>query len=144
MKCSLLLFLLVFLPFSSSDSSCTCSCKDTRMEELGSATWKMMHSLAYNYPHQPAFHLKYAWYNVFELLVHNYPCQTCRDHLWDNIERYGVHVANRTDLSMWLCWLHNDVNKQRNKQVYDCSMENLRRDYGYTNATISENRMYLD
>jgi hypothetical protein len=143
MKCFIyLLFSSLLLSSSFSEQSCTCSCTHPQMEELGAASWKFLHSMAANYHDQPPFHLKYAWYNVMELLVHTYPCPVCRDHLWQNIEEYGVHVQNRTDVSMWLCWLHNEVNKANGKPIYPCSIEQLDLDYNF-NSTRSMERRFL-
>ena len=57
--------------------------------------------------------------------------------------RHGLHVQNRTDLNMYLCWLHNDVNKENGKELFPCEMDVLIDKYGFVNSTISK-RLYLD
>ncbi len=144
MKCYLIVFVLLSSLFTSHSSQCTCSCDSERMDEVGRAGWRLIHSLAANYPEKPKFYQKFPWYGFVETLINFYPCERCRDHLWFNIERYGMHTANKTDLSMFMCFLHNDVNRINGKTMYPCSMENLNADYGFENATPKANRIYLD
>ena len=143
MKCYLIMFVLFWQLTISSASQCTCSCDSERMDEVGLAGWRFLHTLAANYPEQPHFHQKFAWYGVYETVATFYPCENCRDHLWDNIMRHGLHVQNRTDLNMYLCWLHNDVNKEHGKELFNCQMDTLIEKYGFINSTISKRR-YLD
>lgn len=143
MKCYLILFVLFLQLTISSASQCTCSCDSERMDEVGRAGWRLLHTLAANYPEEPHFHQKYAWYGVYETIATFYPCETCREHLWDNILRHGLHVQNHTDLNMFLCFLHNDVNKQNGKDLFPCEMDILMKKYGFINSTISTRR-YLD
>ncbi len=144
MRCYLIAFFVLLLQLTTSSSShCTCSCDSERMDEVGRAGWRFLHTLAANYPEKPHFHQKYAWYGLYETVATFYPCEKCREHLWDNIVRHGVHVQNRTDLSMYLCWLHNDVNKENGKELFPCEMDILMEKYGFVNSTISK-RLYLD
>ena len=144
MKCYLILYVLSVLLTTSYSSQCTCSCDSERMDEVGRAGWRLIHSLAANYPEEPKFYQKFPWYGFMETLINFYPCQRCRNHLWFNIERYGMHTANKTDLSMFMCFLHNDVNRINGKTMYPCSMENLNADYGFEKATPKKRRIYLD
>ena len=143
MKCYLIVFVLFWQLIISSASQCMCSCDSARMDEVGRAGWRFLHTLAANYPEQPHFHQKFAWYGVYETVATFYPCENCREHLWDNIMRHGLHVQNRTDLNMYLCWLHNDVNKEQGKELFPCSIDTLLNKYGFVNSTISKRR-YLD
>jgi len=144
MKCLLFICVFTLLLPTSHSSQCTCSCDSERMDEVGRAGWRLIHSLAANYPEEPKFYQKFPWYGFVETLINFYPCERCRDHLWFNIERYGMHTANRTDLSMFMCFLHNDVNKENGKPLYECSMENLNTDYGFANSIPKSDRIYLD
>lgn len=144
MKCYLILFVLFSHLTISSASQCTCSCDSERMDEVGRAGWRLIHTLAVNYPEEPKFYQKFPWYGFIETLINFYPCHRCREHLWRNIQRYGMHTANRTDLSMFMCFLHNDVNKENGQAMYECSMEQLTADYGFNGATYKEKRVYID
>jgi mitochondrial FAD-linked sulfhydryl oxidase len=130
MRCLLFLCLLA-LCVSRRPSRCACSCDSERMDEVGRAGWRFMHTLAANYPEQPHFYQKFAWYGFFETIINFYPCEYCRNHLWDNVDKYGIRVANRTDISMYLCFLHNDVNKENGRAVFPCEMEILQAKYGF-------------
>jgi hypothetical protein len=143
MKCLLVLCLLILCSSTSHSSQCTCSCDSERMDEVGRAGWRLMHTLAANYPSQPHFYQKFAWYGFFETIINFYPCEYCRNHLWRNIDRYGIHVSNRTDLNMFLCFLHNDVNKENGQDMFPCEMDILMKKYGFPNSTVSKRR-YLD
>ncbi len=143
MKCYLIIFVLLLQLTTSSSSQCTCSCDSERMDEVGRAGWRFLHTLAANYPEKPHFHHKFSWYGVYEAVATFYPCGKCREHLWDNILQHGLHVQNRTDISMYLCWLHNDVNKEQGKDIFPCEMNLLMKKYGFENSTISKRR-YLD
>ena len=143
MKCLLILCVLALCYYTSQSSQCTCSCDSERMDEVGAAGWRLAHTLAANYPDKPHFYQKYSWYGFFDTLLHFYPCEYCRDHLWRNIDKYGIHVANHTDLSMFLCFLHNDVNKENGKDLFPCEMDILQAKYGFLDSTISKRR-YLD
>lgn len=144
MKCYLILFVLFSHLTISSASQCTCSCDSERMDEVGRAGWRLIHSLAANYPEEPKFYQKFPWYGFVETLINFYPCQRCRDHLWFNIDRYGMHTANKTDLSMFMCFLHNDVNRIKGNEAYPCTMERLMADYGFQDSSPMRTRIYLD
>ena len=144
MKCYLIAFVLLFQLTTSYSSQCTCSCDSERMDEVGRAGWRLIHSLAANYPEEPKFYQKYPWYGFIEVLIQFYPCERCCEHLWSNIERHGMHTANKTDMSMFMCFLHNDVNRMNGKEDYPCTMERLIADYGFKDSSYKVDRIYLD
>jgi|SaaInlV_130m_DNA_3_1039695.scaffolds.fasta_scaffold00010_45 hypothetical protein len=144
MKCLLFICVFILLLPTSHSSQCTCSCDSERMDEVGRAGWRLIHSLAANYPDEPVFYQKYPWYGFIETLINFYPCEYCRAHLWRNVEKYGIHTANKTDLSMFMCFLHNDINIENGKPPYPCSMEKLNADYGFANSNPKSDRIYID
>ncbi|KAH6910258.1 ERV/ALR sulfhydryl oxidase domain-containing protein [Coprinopsis sp. MPI-PUGE-AT-0042] len=64
----------------------------TAKAELGRATWKLMHTMTLRYPE-------------FQMLLKKYPPQT----------------SSRLAASLWLCDVHNKVNKRLKKPTFDCA-----------------------
>ena len=133
MKLSLL-YLLSLLYFVSglalSESQCACSCQNTKLNEVGRSGWHFIHSLAANYPEKPIFREKYSLYGFFDSIINFYPCEKCRKHLLYNINKHGLRKDNKTDLNMFVCYLHNEVNKQQGRELFPCNIDLLIEKYG--------------
>jgi len=125
-------FLLQFLcsGLALSESQCACSCQNTKLNEVGRSGWHFIHSLAANYPEKPIFREKYSLYGFFDTIINFYPCEKCRKHLAYNINKHWLRNDNKTDLSMFACYLHNEVNKQQGKDLFPCDMRLLMDKYG--------------
>ena len=53
-----------------------------------------------------------------------YPCKLCRKHLQQQLrdpELGPVACKTRTDLTVWMCKLHNIVNKDIGKPLFSCN-----------------------
>ncbi len=137
----LLLFFYSLVSLYASPK-CSCTCGDKRMNLVGRSGWHFMHTLAANYPDNPSFYQKYSWYGFFETIIYFYPCEKCRNHLWYNVDRFGLHTSNKTDFNMFLCYLHNDINKEQGKEMFPCDMKLLLDKYGFKNSTVGE-RKYI-
>ena len=57
-----------------------------------------------------------------------FPCKLCRRHLQGNLadaELGPVAVESREALSIWMCKLHNSVNRQNGKAEFPCEQHKL-------------------
>eukprot|EP00537_Pseudo-nitzschia_pungens_P006327 CAMPEP_0172377482 /NCGR_PEP_ID=MMETSP1060-20121228/68927_1 /TAXON_ID=37318 /ORGANISM="Pseudo-nitzschia pungens, Strain cf. cingulata" /LENGTH=189 /DNA_ID=CAMNT_0013105169 /DNA_START=348 /DNA_END=917 /DNA_ORIENTATION=+ len=93
--------------------------------ELGRGSWKLLHSMAAWYPELPTTQQRERMVGFFKTLADFYPCTYCASDFRDNLQKSPVKAESRTDLCLWLCQQHNDVNQKLGKPLFDCTMENL-------------------
>mmetsp|Transcript_25147 Transcript_25147/g.55143 ORF Transcript_25147/g.55143 Transcript_25147/m.55143 type:complete len:160 (+) Transcript_25147:134-613(+) len=93
--------------------------------ELGRGTWALLHSMTAWYPDRPTRKQKDGMVNFFRTLADFYPCTYCAEDFQQNIEKSPVKAESRTDLCVWLCKQHNQVNEKLGKPLFDCNMKNL-------------------
>jgi len=86
--------------------------------DWGPTIWMMIHFFAAN--------LKKNKINVYiefiKTLMYVIPCEECRKHLRENLKNQPLVINKNTDnlsLFEWSCNLHNIVNQQLNKPVYN-------------------------
>lgn len=60
------------------------------------------------------------------LFARMYPCHECGDHFVKKLKKNPFNGENNDDFIMWVCSLHNDVNKMLNKPIFKCSLENIK------------------
>lgn len=89
--------------------------------ELGNSTWLFLHTMAAYYPKNPSELQKQKMLLFIDGLSEFYPCNICSDHLKSYMIKFPVNVETNETLSEWICKLHNNVNKENNKAIYDCS-----------------------
>ncbi|KAK8816434.1 hypothetical protein WA556_001379, partial [Blastocystis sp. ATCC 50177/Nand II] len=99
-------------------------CPPTR-ELLGRHSWTLLHSIAAYYPDNPSEEDKKYAREFLESFAHLYPCKTCRAHLQKSMQKYPPKVDSRKDFMLYLCTLHNIVNRTLLKPVYPCNIELL-------------------
>jgi len=89
---------------------------DTRF--WGPDGWKLLHSIAYNYPSNPSIKNKSIVKNFFNTLPYVLPCVYCRNSLVKYFKELPVENAldNRNSLFKWLYNIHNKVNSKLRKQ----------------------------
>jgi len=78
-------------------------------EELGRATWTLLHTLAANYAETPSSHTRASALALMNALGELYPCAECASHLRRQMARTPVTVDSRSALALWLCEAHNKV-----------------------------------
>ncbi len=80
----------------------------------GSAFWHVIHSIAYIYDPQTD---KNNYYNFFSNLGTILPCEECRVHYSQNLNKQELMIAleSNENLFRWTYDLHNKVNMQMNK-----------------------------
>lgn len=89
-------------------------------QELGKIGWKMLHSFAAAYPTEPTDKQKKAFHDLINAFRVLYPCEECRGHFDKMIEENPVKDDNRKTVVLYLCKLHNIVNKKLGKDIFDC------------------------
>ena len=89
----------------------------------GPPAWTFLHTITYNYPENPSDNDKKNYHNFFDSLQHVLPCEKCKGHYKQNIQKYDLNnsLDNREDLVKWLIDLHNEVNKYNGKRVWSYS-----------------------
>ena len=89
----------------------------------GPSAWTFLHTITYNYPENPTDNDKKNYHNFFDSLQHVLPCEKCKGHYKQNIQKYDLNnsLDNRDDLVKWLIDLHNEVNKDMGKRVWSYS-----------------------
>lgn len=96
-------------------------------EELGRATWTLMHTLAAYYPEEPTLLHRLAASGFFGAIALLYPCNYCRERFADELEHDPPSVGSREQLSQWVCRQHNSVNELLDKPTFPCSIAVLDR-----------------
>ena len=85
----------------------------------GKHAWIFLHSVTMNYPEKPTMSDRNNYKTFFEKVQYILPCEVCKKH-------YALHIRNapidnalksRRDLVEWLIEIHNDVNRDLNKQT---------------------------
>lgn len=89
--------------------------------ELGNATWLFLHTTAAYYSECPSELQKQKMLLFIDGLSEFYPCCICAEHLKEYIIKNPPNVNSNIELSEWFCKLHNNINNQNNKSIFDCS-----------------------
>ena len=89
-------------------------------EELGRATWALMHSVAAYYPDQPNVEDKRAARGLVSAIARLYPCSHCREDFRTEVERSPPKVESQEEFSRWVCEQHNAVNDKLGRQAFTC------------------------
>lgn len=93
-------------------------------EILGRRTWFFLHTYAAKFPDEPTEADKSSMRGLIASLGQNYPCPICRTHLQGKLmssELGPVNAESRTSLALWVCKLHNMVNKDLGKPPHPCN-----------------------
>ena len=84
----------------------------------GPPAWTFLHTITFNYPHNPSDQDKQNYFTFFDSLKHVLPCDKCKKHYKDNSRDLKDNLNSRDDLVKWLIDIHNDVNIKNNKPVW--------------------------
>lgn len=63
--------------------------------------------------------------NFINLFSKLYPCKYCAKDFQEEIKKDPPKVESRENLSIWMCEMHNNVNKKLNKKTIDCKIDLL-------------------
>ena len=90
-------------------------------EDLGRATWLLLHSIASQYPDEPTEREKRDAKNLINAMATLYPCKECQTHFKTVIERNPPEVDSSVSFQEWMCKVHNAVNEKLGKEIFDCA-----------------------
>jgi FAD-linked sulfhydryl oxidase len=79
----------------------------------GPSAWRFMHSITLNYPEFPTKEDQSTYKIFFESIKNVLPCNTCKAHYKENLNKYPLTpqvLKTRRTLVCWLIDLHNLVN----------------------------------
>ncbi|ESK97294.1 sulfhydryl oxidase [Moniliophthora roreri MCA 2997] len=93
----------------------------TAKAELGRASWKLLHTMTLRYPEEPTEDERNALDTYFHLFSRLYPCGECAAEFQELLKKYPPQTSNRRSASLWLCFVHNEVNKRLEKPEFDCA-----------------------
>mmetsp|Transcript_32825 Transcript_32825/g.43198 ORF Transcript_32825/g.43198 Transcript_32825/m.43198 type:complete len:148 (+) Transcript_32825:1-444(+) len=94
-------------------------------DQLGTASWILLHTLAAYYPDEPTNEDQQKALNLVSSLASFYPCSWCAKDFQKKIVEHPPCVESRECFSKWMCLQHNLVNQKLGKPVFDCSLANL-------------------
>lgn len=88
-------------------------------EELGRATWLLIHRLCENFPISPTDAQKQSVKELLINLADNYPCGECRIDFQRNTHNLPPEcLASRDALIRWAFHFHNEINTKLGKRKY--------------------------
>jgi FAD-linked sulfhydryl oxidase len=94
--------------------------------ELGHAGWAFLHTMAAYFPEQPTPEERVGMHSFLELWSRFYPCTSCGSHMASDLVLDPPDTSSGSNLSQWLCRLHNKVNVRTGKPEFDCSVVDQR------------------
>ncbi|KAF9444054.1 hypothetical protein P691DRAFT_737042 [Macrolepiota fuliginosa MF-IS2] len=100
---------------------------ETAKAALGRATWKLLHTMTLRFPEHPTNDEREALGSYFHLTSRLYPCGECAAEFQELLKEFPPQTSSRRAASLWLCAVHNKVNKRLKKSEFDCA--NLSSEY---------------
>ncbi|KAL1712483.1 ERV/ALR sulfhydryl oxidase domain-containing protein [Schizophyllum commune] len=93
----------------------------TAKAELGRATWKLLHTITLRFPENPTPDEQEALRSYFHVFSRLYPCGECATEFQQLLKKFPPQTSSRRSASLWLCDVHNTVNKRLRKPEFDCA-----------------------
>ncbi|OCK81984.1 hypothetical protein K432DRAFT_380815 [Lepidopterella palustris CBS 459.81] len=92
------------------------------VEQLGRASWTLLHSITATYPVRPTPDLQKETKQFIYTFSKLYPCWTCAQDFqrWLKEDRNAPRVSSRDEFGRWMCEAHNAVNVKLGKERFDC------------------------
>jgi len=84
--------------------------------------WKFLHYITLAYPDQPKEQDKKNIVDFFQNISKVLPCEKCRINFNNNLIKYPLNeniVQSRDNLVNWLIDVHNEVNIETGKDIYN-------------------------
>ncbi|KAF5355196.1 hypothetical protein D9756_005672 [Leucocoprinus leucothites] len=94
---------------------------------LGQATWKLLHTVTLRFPEHPTNDEREALKSYLHLTSRLYPCGECATEFQELLKKFPPQTSSRQAASLWLCRVHNEVNKRLKKAEFNCA--NLSTEY---------------
>lgn len=95
-------------------------------EELGRATWTLLHTLAAQWPQQPTRQQQKDVESLVSTLTRIYPCAECAAHFREIVRLNPPSAKSQQALEQWMCEVHNSVNESLGKPLFNCRAAGLR------------------
>ncbi|CAG9315047.1 unnamed protein product [Blepharisma stoltei] len=92
---------------------------------VGQSGWALLHTMAAHYPDKPSEECKKIHQKFIQSFSRVYPCKSCASHFRYMMKNQPPELENREKLSIWMCNMHNEVNKMLMKPVFSCDMQSL-------------------
>ena len=89
-------------------------------EELGRATWLLLHTIAAEYPDEPTRAQRRDAREFLRTMTSLYPCERCGAEFADITRRDAPDVSSGDALRAWTCRAHNEVNAKLGKPAFAC------------------------
>jgi hypothetical protein len=105
----------------------------TIKEQLGQASWRLLHTMAAKFPVEPTHTQKTTLLTFLYTFAKMYPCGDCARHFTQVMSDHPPVVKSRTTVTQWMCEVHNIVNLRLKKPEFDCSLIKGIRFFGYNN-----------
>ena len=111
----------------------------------GPPAWLFLHSITFNFPHNPTANDRQNYNNFFYSLQKVIPCPKCRRHYSENLKKIPIRLQSRDDLIRWLIDIHNAVNKSTNKPTmsYEDVYEKYDKLYNKKEDLINDNKIKI-
>jgi FAD-linked sulfhydryl oxidase len=93
---------------------------ETLKAELGRAAWKLFHTTMAHFPDKPSKDQSDALKSYIYLFARLYPCGECATHFQKIIKQFPPQTSSRSTAAAWACHVHNEVNKSKGKELFDC------------------------
>jgi FAD-linked sulfhydryl oxidase len=88
--------------------------------EFGNSTWKVLHRITTLYPEKPKEDEKQMMNKLIKGISLFFPCPECAEHFRNEISILPPKLDSKKDLTSWLCYQHNQVNKRLGKDLFKC------------------------
>ncbi|SPO22004.1 related to ERV2 - Flavin dependent sulfhydryl oxidase [Ustilago trichophora] len=92
----------------------------TAKAALGRSTWHFLHTMTLRFPDNPTSTESETLRSFFTNFAQLYPCGECARHFQQLIKELPPQVGSRKGASLWLCTVHNEVNKSLGKEEFPC------------------------
>eukprot|EP00758_Cryptobia_borreli_P003769 Tbor_TRINITY_DN3974_c0_g1::TRINITY_DN3974_c0_g1_i1::g.850::m.850/K17783/ERV1, GFER, ALR; mitochondrial FAD-linked sulfhydryl oxidase len=89
-------------------------------DQLGQSGWNILHTAAAAYPNKPSDVQKKGMLMFIEGWSQVYACSHCAYHMRQELKKRPPVVTNKREISRYICNLHNTVNRELQKEEYDC------------------------
>lgn len=100
-------------------SSALCHAKVITPSVWGEDAWRVMHSVALGYPHNPYEKDKAKYRAFYESLANVLPCSKCRDGYFETMQMIPIDLTGPDELFMWTVKIHNSVNRKLGHDIMD-------------------------
>jgi mitochondrial FAD-linked sulfhydryl oxidase len=107
-----------------SDEDNTTGEEPVDRESLGRATWTFLHTLAASQPAKPGHDAASRLARFMRDFAQVYPCGPCAESFRGIVARHppdAAAAAGGAVFARWMCYVHNEVNKELGKEEFDCT-----------------------